>query len=234
MGFVMMGMSLNKPSKNLQTLLVFIACVLGLLTHFQAKVWRNTETLYQHALNHTKDNWPIHLYSANYWLGKGQVNRSLRHLNEVLRLQPRQSRALILKAHIYADLNRTKDAENVLTSVLKDHHDHAEAWYLKAWLAWQDDRIDEAIAASERAVELSPRDPEAWILRARVFKELYDPKVVTCLKRAIDLNDQSRIRFELAEWYRAIGEQDLADREYERAQQQARWESWPGLTGLWL
>ena len=54
----------------------------------QTGYWMNSETLFEHTLQTTKENYVIHCNLGAYLAGQGRVDDAIRHYNEALRIKP--------------------------------------------------------------------------------------------------------------------------------------------------
>jgi Flp pilus assembly protein TadD len=65
-----------------------VAVALGIRAHQQAAYWRDSVTLFEHALTVTKDNAVAHSNLGRAYLGQGNLERAMTHAREVLRIEP--------------------------------------------------------------------------------------------------------------------------------------------------
>ncbi|MEM7306714.1 MAG: tetratricopeptide repeat protein [Planctomycetota bacterium] len=63
-------------------------------------------------------------------------------------------------------------ALSLLARVIELRPGHAEAFTFRARILYDEDRLDEALAAAERARELSPYEPQPWFLTMRILYDL--------------------------------------------------------------
>jgi tetratricopeptide (TPR) repeat protein len=74
---------------------VLAAVVLGVLllcTRTQVRYWKNSVTLYEHALEVTEDNFAMHRNLANTFEVRGKLDEAIYHYQEALRIKPNDSR----------------------------------------------------------------------------------------------------------------------------------------------
>ena len=62
--------------------------ILTVLTYLQLQYWRNSITLYQHALAVTKNNYAIHFGITQPLLDEGRIEEAIRHSSEAVRMKP--------------------------------------------------------------------------------------------------------------------------------------------------
>ncbi len=234
MGLIMMlsSLKLKKPVINVGT--GFVLLVLSFLTFQQTRVWRDTSTLFHHALRHTENNWAIHIYLANYYLGVPDHHAALIEVEKALSIRPGQTRALLLKAHIMSDQNRFPEAENLVDEILRLDPGHVDATYLAAWLAWQQGFSDKATNYIKMPQSITSKDPEMWVLSARIEQSFGQASgALHGYEMAVSLRNASRYHNLLADQLMGIGQDQLAEEHRLKAQQVRRRENWPGLL-QWL
>ena len=137
---------------------VAVVLVLGVLTFRQATVWRDTVTLFTHAIEVTDNNWAaqLNLGFALNLQGRGEEGR--KHLTEARRMSPNigrthqqlgvpapaGERGPIDKARTLAEQGKTADAEAILREELARDSTATEARYRLALLLMRTGRGDEA------------------------------------------------------------------------------------------
>ena len=101
---------------------------------------------------------------------KGQIEKALKILAQVVRLDPMQSFALSWLALLYLHLGRYDDSmkASLREIEIEDNHDSHR---LLGYCFHAVGRNDEAIAELERAIELEPEDYEARGALAKVYRE---------------------------------------------------------------
>ena len=65
-----------------------ILSVLSVRTSFQLRHWRNSEAVFSHALEVTKDNYMAHFCLATPLQAQGKVDEAVKHYTEALRIEP--------------------------------------------------------------------------------------------------------------------------------------------------
>jgi tetratricopeptide (TPR) repeat protein len=67
---------------------LLILAGLSVATFSQTGYWANSEALFEHTLQATRDNYVIHCNLGAYLAGQGRVDDAIRHYNEALRIKP--------------------------------------------------------------------------------------------------------------------------------------------------
>ena len=67
---------------------VMVLCATSTLTWFQAGYWKNTATLFQHAVKVTKDNYAAHFILAREEGKRGATVEAFRHYNQAVEINP--------------------------------------------------------------------------------------------------------------------------------------------------
>jgi len=67
---------------------IFLLVLLASLTTKQLTYWKNTDTLFQHTLNVTRDNYYAHVLVGRFFSAAGDHDKALRHFQKALDLQP--------------------------------------------------------------------------------------------------------------------------------------------------
>jgi hypothetical protein len=91
-----------KINRQLLYFAVLIALLIfARLTWIQLGHWRNSETLFKHALNVTKNNYLAHLNIGEILLEQGKLEDAKKHLMEALTIEPKHPRILNLLGLVY-------------------------------------------------------------------------------------------------------------------------------------
>lgn len=134
--------------------------VLGLATRAQVRTWRDTETLFRHALRVTERNHVAHINLAVALAGARRLEEAEAQLDEALALEPRSAVAWGLRGETRLALERPAAAGADLREALL-REPGSVRWRVGLGRAQADDDPAAAAAALRAALALAPDDPAA-------------------------------------------------------------------------
>ncbi|HVT31748.1 MAG TPA: tetratricopeptide repeat protein [Rhodanobacteraceae bacterium] len=131
------------------------------LTAFQAALWKDSVTLFEHTLAVTTDNLVIE-YNLGHVLGEEKkYAEASAHFAEALRIDPDFLDALINMGMTLASEGKPDEAIGYFERALKVAPRSSKAHTQIALARMQEGRPDDALAEFRRAVELGPDDADA-------------------------------------------------------------------------
>lgn len=137
--------------------------VLASLTSAQSQRWRDSETLFRHALAVTENNHTAHIHLASAMAERGRLDEAVRHLEEAVRIAPRDVVARNnLGAALFA-LGRLDEAGEQFR--LASEIDPSDA-LARANLGAVARRRGDAAIAEARFLEALALDPECMLARS--------------------------------------------------------------------
>ena len=132
-----------------------------MLTRHQIGYWKDSETLFRHTLEVTKNNQVAHNNLGDILDQKGQTDEAIRHYHEALRLKPdyvdahnNLGNALVKKGQITEAVRHLQEALRLKADYAKAHNNLAVALSRQGLL-------EEAIGHLEEAIRLDPDDAVA-------------------------------------------------------------------------
>jgi len=131
-----------------------------LMTSFQLRSWRDSETLFRHAIAVTKSNYFAHNMLGRVLADQGRFDEAEAHFEEVLRIFPNQPEAHFSLGVISARKAKFDEALAHYTQAVEIPPDAATHYNLGN-LLMKVDRANEAIAHFAEAVRLDPQMAEA-------------------------------------------------------------------------
>ena len=131
------------------------------VTTAQVRTWKNTETLFTHALAVTKDNWTAHNNLGGLLSDQGRLVAAVGHFQEVVRIRPEFAEG---HYNLALALDRSKRPEEAIAQyldALRLNPGYAAAHYNVANALLHTGRLPEAIEHYEASLRLHPVDAAA-------------------------------------------------------------------------
>jgi tetratricopeptide (TPR) repeat protein len=126
------------------------------LTRQQLGYWKNSETLFRHALEVTENNYLAHKAIGDSLDLKGQRDGAIGHYREALRLNPNYVLAHNNLGNVLDKKGQINEAISQFQEALRLKPDYAEAHYNLGHALGQEGQIDEAIGHYREALRLKP------------------------------------------------------------------------------
>jgi tetratricopeptide (TPR) repeat protein len=127
------------------------------LTRQQLGYWKDSETLFRHALEVTENNYFVHYNLGNAFNEKGQTDEAISQFQEAIRLKPAFAKAhnnlgiaLFKQGQIEEAISQFQEAVRLDPDSTKAHNNLGNALLIKK------DQIEEAISQFQEAIRLDP------------------------------------------------------------------------------
>ncbi len=131
------------------------------LTRHQLGYWRDSETLFQHALKVTQNNCLAHKTIGDVLLKKGQTDEAISQFREAIRLNPDYPEAHDNLGNALFIKGRTDEAISQFREAIRLKPDYADAHNNLGAALCNTGKIDEAISEDQEAIRLKPDYAEA-------------------------------------------------------------------------
>ena len=136
--------------------------VLTVLSHRQTLVWRDSETLFLHALEVNANNALAHGNLGSWYAKEGRYTEALEHLRRSIEIQPRQNEAYFNLGNLQLAQGKTAEAIVHFRAMVEENPNHVLALNNLAWLLATDPsrnraQAEEALALAQRAVACAKR-----------------------------------------------------------------------------
>jgi tetratricopeptide (TPR) repeat protein len=153
----------NWPYRNkvLAIISVFLLANLMASTWVQTKYWKESLTLYQHAVDVTENNDVMHYNLGVTYAERGRFAQAIRHYLKALQITPNFSQAHNNLGTVCLKLGRTNDAFRHYREALKVDPDFAEAHCNLGKILAEEGRSEEAIRHYREALRIDPDLSEA-------------------------------------------------------------------------
>ena len=138
-----------------------VLAVCAALSRVQIEYWKDSETLFRHALDVTRDNWHAHDNLALALKKAGRMQEAVDHYEDALRIRPDEPGAHNGLGNALLQVGKNQEAIGHYEQALRLRPDYAEAHGNLGLALMQAGRIPEAIEHLERAVRLKPNVAEA-------------------------------------------------------------------------
>jgi tetratricopeptide (TPR) repeat protein len=130
-------------------------------TRQQVHYWRDSFTLYKHALNVTEDNHRIHDNFGTVLSAQGKLDEAIRHYLEALRIKPNSAKFCFNLAVALTSQGKLDEAIRYYRQALRIKPDYVEAHNNLGSVLSAQGKLDEAIRHYRRALENQPDSFEA-------------------------------------------------------------------------
>jgi tetratricopeptide (TPR) repeat protein len=143
---------------------------LGARAFGQTTYWKNSETLWNHALAVTGENDVAHNNLGFLFLRRGELDKAISEFQTALDIRSRNTQthyslgAALIQSNLGNALARKQlwdAAVDHLQQAIKLRPDYADAYFNLGTVLFQQGRLDQAIAQWRKALEIRPRDAEA-------------------------------------------------------------------------
>jgi Flp pilus assembly protein TadD len=152
----------RRPARTCIAAAAGVAIVLCIaLTRQQLGYWKDSETLFRHALAVNQNNWMAHNNVGTALYRQGRDDEAIQHFQECVRLQPRYASGHLNLGNAFHRTGRDDDSIREYQAGLKLKPDEAEAQYNLATLLIGKGLAEEAIQHLQQVLRLQPNYAEA-------------------------------------------------------------------------
>jgi Tfp pilus assembly protein PilF len=182
---------------------VILAC-LSLLTWIQVGYWRNSISLYGHALEVTPDNYFIYNNRAIVYAQSGDYKRAISDFNKAIEINQDSPDAFYNRGNAYARLGNSAEAITDFSRAIEVNSQDSRAYNNRGIAYHKLGRDRLAIDDYGKAIELEPESAEAYCNRGNAWYNLgeygrsisdydkaieIDPKIVSAYINRANLYD---------------------------------------------
>ncbi len=175
--------------RTVTTAAALLLIPLAVTANRQARLWRDSITLFSHAHDVTRDNWLAHNNLASALDAAGRLDEAAGHYRESLRINPGFAKAYYGLGAVRARQGKLEEAKVRFMQALRYEPRSADALYNLGSVYADEGRLDEAAASYRKSLEINPELPEGWnglgIVLARM--ERLD-EATDAFRRAVALN----------------------------------------------
>jgi len=155
----------------------------------QLGVWRNSNTLYEHALAVTKDNYLVHGYLATTLLNEGHFDEASFHFRRAIEIKPDYAAARHRLGVTLEKMGRTNEALTIYLELLKIRPNYAAAHYNVGIILLNRNLPAEALAHFQAALRKNPNHDSAHVALGIAMARLGRPQeAIAEYEKALVLN----------------------------------------------
>jgi tetratricopeptide (TPR) repeat protein len=150
--------------RSLPIIATAILFVFMVITFSQVRYWKNSVTLFEHALNVTANNYIAHNnYGRLIMINNGKVDEAMSHFNKALNINPRSVEALNNIGVILAGRGKVEEAVLYFSKALTIQPYDEQTHFNLGLALSQQGKIDEAIKHYVEALRINPENVKAHI-----------------------------------------------------------------------
>jgi protein O-mannosyl-transferase len=204
-------------AKAILTVAALSACLVA--THRQLRYWRDSESLWTHALLCNSENYTAHKGLGAALVEQGRMTEAIPHFNQVLEHDPKDADAHNNLGYIFITTGRINEAMAHLGRAITINPNYADARYNLGLALSQMGRMDEAMALWQEAIKLEPNHAKAHNnLGIALFNLGSMDQGIAHLQRAVALHpNQADDHNNLAVAFFKMGRMDQAIAHWQRA-----------------
>ena len=165
---------------------IVIVAALGFTAFAQTSYWRNSETLWEHALAVTTNNDVAHNNLGYLSVDRGELDKAMSHFEAASKIRSGKLDPHYNLGTAFVEMNlgdalarkgQPDEAMAHFEQAIKLQPDYAEAYYNRGNVLYAKGKIDEAIADFEKALQMQPSHADAHtglgnaLLRKGALKE---------------------------------------------------------------
>jgi len=139
---------------------IILAAML-ICTHFQIKYWRNSITLFEHALDITEDNPIVRTYLGIVFSQQGKYDKAVENYRKAIQICPIYEAAYYNLGIALQVQGKNDEAIRNYRRALELKPDYAEAYYNLGTILQAEGRPDEAISCYNRALQIDFNSAES-------------------------------------------------------------------------
>jgi len=149
---------------------VVIIVALAWAAFIQTSYWRNSETLWTHALAVTSDNDVAHNNLGYLCVDRGELDKAISHFETALRIRSGKPDthydvgSAFVQMNLADALARKGQSDEAMVhyeEAIKLQPNYADAYYNRGNVLFAKGRIDEAVADWEKTLQIQPNDADA-------------------------------------------------------------------------
>lgn len=155
-------------------LIISAGAVLGVFTWRQTQYWRDSGTLYKHAIDVTELNYMAYNNYGVYLMGSGNVDEALVQFEKGLAIVPNNDELSFNMGAALIAKGRGKEAQRYLAVSPRMWYKGNRAEYYKTLgcSLMSEKRYEDALAAIEKGIVIAPKDPDLIAIKGVILKKM--------------------------------------------------------------
>lgn len=200
----------------LAVLTIITLLSISAMTWTQIGHWRNSITLFSHAIEIMPDNSLAHNHLGTALSKKGQFMLAIPHYQAVLKLQPTDRDAMINMGLTLLNIEKPSDATVYFNRVLEITPDDSQALRLSGYAMAAMEKYEQAVQYYDRALKKDTSNAEIHFLMGVTYNALAKQTLaVHHYQKAIELKpENTQACINLGNIYYRSGRMDLAEKIY--------------------
>jgi hypothetical protein len=161
--------------KILALLAVVVLVAWGAAASRQLRYWKDSQTLFEHTLAVTKNNYIIHTNYITYLNGIGRLNEVIEQSYELLKIKPDSAETHNNLGIALANTGRPQDAIEHFRLAVKYNPDYLLSYFNLAVALQNEGRLEEAVSYYKQVLKVKPDHINACLNLAAALVELDRP-----------------------------------------------------------
>jgi tetratricopeptide (TPR) repeat protein len=211
-------------SENLRKKILFPAgiaylAILAVLTWQQSGYWKNSLTLFSHALQITKNNYLADSHVAEALLAEGKNEEAIDYHNKAISITPDNFMPYFHRGVVYSKLGQYQRAIEDFNKAINLKPDYAKPYNNRAFVYTKLSQYQRAIEDLNKAINLEPNYANAYFNRGIAYYKLGQYKLaIEDFSKAIHLKEDYAIAYNnRAAIYLEQGNKELGCRDAQKA-----------------
>jgi Flp pilus assembly protein TadD len=196
--------------------MVIVLTPLGICAHRQTSYWKDSFTLFSHALKVTQNNYIAYNNLGAAYAGRSRWTEAIDAYEQTIKLRPDYAEAYNSRGVAYNSLGRFREAMEDFKQAIIIKPDYADAHNNLGAAYGNLGRYPEAIEAFRQAVKINPDYADAYYNLGNAYSKLGRRQdVIDAYRQAVKLRpDYAEAHNNLGYAYLAIGDKNSALAEY--------------------
>jgi tetratricopeptide (TPR) repeat protein len=167
---------------------VALGC-LGVLTWVQVGYWRDTVTLWEHALAVTRNNHRAHMYLGRHWEDNGRFDQAEAQYAEAVRIHPRTPTYRYNLGGVQFELWKLEEAAEQFQKALEVEPENAAAWHNLGTIRLRQGNLEGAVGCFRKVLDLRPESSDSLAgMGLALWQQGKQQEAIRSFEAALELN----------------------------------------------